>query len=205
MVSPPPNPDHQPAQVVARSLRGSSAGLRDESRVAGRLDRQGLEPGRLLADDPRLAERRGAHERVRLGEDDVLDGRVVERLGTPRDADDEESLLAADDRRGGARRSPADECASGQNGEDPGRSDQGSITARAALGFLRCRQPLSGGRRADRDDVGLRGREVLDHLDHARERFVWARLDSNQGPTGYEPAALTAELRAPPTSVTGAG
>src|SRR5258706_14979672 len=25
----------------------------------------------------------------------------------------------------------------------------------------------------------------------------WARLDSNQGPTDYEPAALTAELRAP--------
>ena len=27
-------------------------------------------------------------------------------------------------------------------------------------------------------------------------RSEWARLDSNQGPTGYEPAALTAELRA---------
>ena len=25
----------------------------------------------------------------------------------------------------------------------------------------------------------------------------WAHLDSNQGPTGYEPAALTAELWAP--------
>lgn len=27
--------------------------------------------------------------------------------------------------------------------------------------------------------------------------FGWAHLDSNQGPTGYEPAALTTELWAP--------
>jgi hypothetical protein len=25
---------------------------------------------------------------------------------------------------------------------------------------------------------------------------IWAHLDSNQGPTGYEPVALTAELQA---------
>ena len=30
----------------------------------------------------------------------------------------------------------------------------------------------------------------------------WARLDSNQGATDYESAALTTELRAPRTSVT---
>jgi hypothetical protein len=28
--------------------------------------------------------------------------------------------------------------------------------------------------------------------------FWWACRDSNPGPTGYEPAALTAELQAPP-------
>src|SRR5262249_11468174 len=36
---------------------------------------------------------------------------------------------------------------------------------------------------------GMRSRAPL-------RRLEWARLDSNQGPTGYEPAALTAELRA---------
>ena len=29
-----------------------------------------------------------------------------------------------------------------------------------------------------------------------KPKVEWARLDSNQGPTDYEPAALTAELRA---------
>jgi hypothetical protein len=32
------------------------------------------------------------------------------------------------------------------------------------------------------------------------EFFWWARQDLNLGPTDYESAALTAELRAPPTS-----
>ena len=32
--------------------------------------------------------------------------------------------------------------------------------------------------------------------------LIWARLDSNQGATDYESAALTTELRAPRTSVT---
>ncbi len=31
----------------------------------------------------------------------------------------------------------------------------------------------------------------------------WALLDSNQGATGYEPGALTAELRAPGASLPG--
>jgi hypothetical protein len=34
------------------------------------------------------------------------------------------------------------------------------------------------------------------HWDWGLLYFEWARLDSNQGPTDYEPAALTAELRA---------
>ncbi len=41
--------------------------------------------------------------------------------------------------------------------------------------------------------------DVLPSLARTRRRArngLWARLDSNQGPTDYESAALTAELRA---------
>ena len=41
------------------------------------------------------------------------------------------------------------------------------------------------------------GRDRLeDESPHLQEAFRWARQDSNLGPTDYESAALTAELRA---------
>ena len=46
--------------------------------------------------------------------------------------------------------------------------------------------PIGG---ADAAEVALNGQ--------VRSTVWWAHLDSNQGPTGYEPAALTAELWAP--------
>ena len=82
-------------------------------------------------------------------------------------------------------------------GVEPARAEAHSLLRTACL-------PVHHLGRSDRvgsggwirtSDLGLMSpRSTPELRRRARARHRWAHLDSNQGPTGYEPAALTAEL-----------
>ena len=75
-----------------------------------------------------------------------------------------------------------------------------SETLRNEQGFdpdaiARC--PCSHSDAGSADSTEVDARELDDRFRPKQEDKLWAHLDSNQGPTGYEPVALSAELWAP--------